>query len=330
MYASRVGDPFDWLFFQDDPGSPFATNANGVDIVGAPVTALMTHTDDYLFMASREAIFILRGDPSLIGGSIRPFVPGIGVLSKGAWCSTPFGDTLFLSDDGLYRIPAGAAYPQSLSAEVLPEDLRNIDPEKIDVLMQYDIEGRGVHIYLVGDSDFEDMWFDWQTRSFWPVKIRDEMGPTALRYPSWTVAPIQTPIGCVDGLIRNFQPQLPHDRGFNRVNHPIPNHVVYGLLNLGGDSGLRAEVMELGAVVDVDVEQSVKWELFVDETNQRLEKSLKNGSPFATGEWDGDRNYRSLPQAAGQSGALRLSGTGRWSVEEATMKVRRGGRFLKL
>jgi hypothetical protein len=151
-YMSRSGDPYDWdadTPDTDDYERPFYAAAEVAGIVGEPVSALIPHTDDFLVFGCLSSLWVLRGDPAY-GGQLDNLSREIGVLMDSAWCRGPSGEVYFLGRDGLYVMPPGAnTAPASLGRERLPQEMRDINTAQYSVFLAYDMETRGVHIYVV-------------------------------------------------------------------------------------------------------------------------------------------------------------------------------------
>ena len=127
-YMSRQGDALDFDFSTDASDNRRAVGGTTEDAgeLGEPMTALIAR-DDYLIFGAENSLWVLRGDPAQ-GGVIDNLSRTVGIATAGAYCWGPVGEILFLSRDGLFIIQAGAVSgPVSLSRDILPRDLRNID-----------------------------------------------------------------------------------------------------------------------------------------------------------------------------------------------------------
>lgn len=345
VFASRRGDPFDWdiRFDPEDLNAAWATDSGGADIIGEPVTALIPHTDDYAFFGAVNSMWVMRGDLAF-GGSLDNSTRNIGIVDKGAWCSTPTGELVFLSRDGLYAYAAGmVTSPQPLSRDVLPQELTHLDTSRTEVLLAYDVRDRLIHIYLTsrdGKRESEHFSYNWQTKAFWKVKFGENfLDPGALYYHS----PIDSSVGsvllgCRDGIVRAFDPGKHYDEGDGRAvkDQHIEDFVLYGPLSIGGESQLNGWVQQLTATLAA-TSGPVRWELYVADSPEEAVNSSRNGDePFASGDWTSGVNYINRPMALGQSAVLRVSAIKAdepeddegWAIENVPMTVRRAGRFL--
>jgi len=125
VFASRQGDFEDWDFSETDTGAAWALTLSDAGQMADSVMALVPHSDDCLIVFCSTSTWILRGDPGF-GGTVDNISRHIGCLGPSAWCVTPEGLIVFMSQDGLYVLPAGcqaSEHPTSLSREMLPEEL---------------------------------------------------------------------------------------------------------------------------------------------------------------------------------------------------------------
>lgn len=125
VFASRVGDLEDWDYSETDTGAAWSLALSDSGIIGDSVQALVPFSDDCLIIFCSTSTWILRGDPGF-GGTVDNISRQIGCLGPNAWCLTPEGLIVFMSQDGLYMLPAGcqaSSGPISISRELVPEEL---------------------------------------------------------------------------------------------------------------------------------------------------------------------------------------------------------------
>lgn len=163
LYASRVGDAYDWDFSVDaeDEGGAFFTGGEDEGLLNGPITALMPQTADSMIISTMEGLSILRRHPRQ-GGEFESLSAETYVLGQGAWCKTP-GDVLFfMTPLGLMKLdPGETAVPTQISRNLIPEDLLGLiyDYENPVVSMCYDSRWNGIHI-TVRDIQEQAWWYD--------------------------------------------------------------------------------------------------------------------------------------------------------------------------
>lgn len=337
-YMSRSGDALDWDYgvLGDDQGRAIAGQNSNAGTVGQPIRALMTSGDDYMLFGCLSSLWILRGDPAM-DGRIDNLSREVGVVGPFAWCNGPEGETIFLSRDGLYYVPPGGGFPQSLSRERLPDELLNIDIGTIQAHLSYDRKERGIHIFLTHDVLGESAsatqgysigrrhwWFDWQERAFWPVTVPSSFEPTAVHsYSGATDEMSAVLIGGRDGLVRRFDKN--HDRDESTT---IDSYVLIGPISLGGTDG-EGLLSEISALLG-SYSSNVSWSVFVGDDNELAAKST---SAVGTARiWTAGINTRTHPRARGASMVIKVSRSGNyaWVLEKIYATIASVGRQRKL
>jgi hypothetical protein len=329
-YMSRQGDALDWDYSasSDDVQRAVAGESADAGLIGDTLRALIPHSDDYLIFGCESSLWRLRGDPA-IGGEIDNLSKTVGVVDKNAWCRGPLGEIVFLSQDGIYALPPGAtSYPQSISREKLPRELREIDRNTTTVTMAYDFRDRGVHIYLTPNDSKGRLhfWFDWEDKAFFPVELPNSYEPTAiLSYQGPNAENSAVLIGCRDGYVRRYRNEMETDEGTE-----IESFVLYGPINLGTGNyieGMLAEIIGVAAANS----GSISWSILVGETAE----AAVSATPFSSGTWTiGDNsglNFKQLPRARGAAFILKLENgqaARRWCVESVLGVIRQSGKQL--
>jgi len=150
-FASRSGDAYDWDYLPEDPtdaGRAVSGANSDAGKVGDVITALIPFSDDFLVFGCKGSLWVMRGDPAW-GGTLDALSYDVGIVGAKSWCQGPSGEFYFLSADGLYRLPPGATgRPEPLSTEKLPHELMRLNPATHEVLLEWDDQQKGVHIYL--------------------------------------------------------------------------------------------------------------------------------------------------------------------------------------
>lgn len=334
VFASRQGNPNDFdvsravpgQFF--DPGSAFASTSFEGGVIGEPVTAIMPHGDDYCLIGGLTSLSIWRGDP-IAGGTAGILSRTIGVISPMAWCSGPAGETIFLSRQGLYMVPAGGnAPPAPMSINRIPQELVDVDARATRVQMAYDVQFRGIHIFLTTNDGDEarHWWFAWDTQSFWPVGLNQSHEPRSLvLYQADDPEESGVMVGCRDGFIRHFEKIKAKDDGI-----PFQSFVDIGPISLGGEPYAEGIVNTMDGVGSEGSGLMV-WTLRAGKTSESAFKS----EPRDFGFWRSGLNHTVRPRRRGVSAYLRVGAFPSpvpflpglpWSIETITVNRKSMGR----
>jgi len=333
-YMARKSDEDDWDYSQEDSARAIAGASSAAGMPGQAIVAQLVHSDDYLIFAGASTLWRMRGDPAY-AGTIDQVSHKIGIASPTAYCFGPSGELVFLSNDGVYALGAGGdAVPIQVSGDTLPKDLKNFNNNASIGMMEYDVEGGGVWIFMTrrtwtfaASSTQIHWWLDWGTKSFWPVQFvledHEPLEPLVVHYlNSDAVENNGVVLGVRDGRLRRFHPLAESDTG-----QEFTSYVRIGPVPLAKDS-------LTGAIVSIDAELAedsgdVTWKLYAANT---FEGAAKATSTNFTGTWEAGLNYRTHPGGRGQAFCLELIGTpGRkWAVEAITAIVRESGPRRKL
>ena len=319
-YMSRQSNPLDWDYSQEDSQRAVAGTASAAGVPGEPITALIPHSDDYLIIACRNSLWRLLGDPAY-EGSMSAVSHTVGVIGPKAWCLGPGGELIFLSLDGLYALPPGGeTYPIALSREVLPREFLNLNPDMLTVLLEYDVQGGGVHIYLtpVSSNARIHWWFDWGRKTFWPVSLDADHEPTATcAVQSVTIEDSGVILGGRDGTLRRLS-----DLAENDCGETYETYVVIGPIKLAQDGSV-------GILNTIDANMAdgsgpVTWKVTPGQTYE----DAINNDYSDTGTWNPGLNGTVYPACRGQAFSLEIIGTeGRkWAIENIVTTARDGGK----
>ncbi len=318
-YASRQNDEEDWDYSQEDAQRAVAGTSSSVGVPGSPVTALAPHSDDYLIMGCRHSIWRMRGDPAY-GAALDVLSDTVGIVSQDAWCIGPAGEMVFLSMDGIYILPPGGeSKPISMSREVLPRELLNINPAIMTVLLEYDPQDRGVHIYLTEASTNSRLhwWFDWEGKRFWPITLDGDYEPTATcQLQATTIEDSGIILGGRDGMLRRFSRLSETDCGT-----AFTSYADIGPIGLAPDSSIGS-IMWADAVLALR-SGDVTWEICPSLTFE----GAASAAAASSGTWIAGLNSRVHPAGRGQAFILRLTNSGgrAWAFEQAVIAIRGSG-----
>lgn len=163
LYASRVGDAYDWDFaaIATDTAGAFFTAGENEGRLRGPITALMPQTADTMIVSTTEGLVAMRRHPR--DGGIFSDVGATYVLGQGAWCKVP-GDTLFfMTRLGLMMLaPTPGAVPTPVSVKTIPDELVGLayDYEDPTISLEYDSRFNGIWITDRGTtSPSPQAWF---------------------------------------------------------------------------------------------------------------------------------------------------------------------------
>jgi hypothetical protein len=319
-YKSRQNDETDWDYSQEDSQRAVAGTSSEAGVPGGPITAMIPHSDDYLIMGCLHSIWRMRGDPAY-GGQLDALSHTVGIIEQNAGCLGPAGELVFLSLDGVYILPPGGeSFPQSMSREVLPGELKNINPNVVDISMEYDTTGRGVHLYITPDSPNSGIhwWIDWERKTFWPLSLNADHEPTAICILEATaIEDSGVILGGRDGILRR-----PSELSSNDCGEAVSSYVKLGPIGLASDSNV-------GVIVAIDAVMAsesgdVDWELAASNT---FEGAI-SASADSSGTWSEGLNAREHPAGRGQAFVLKLSNgeDAAWAMEHIIVDIQDAGR----
>lgn len=322
-FLSRQGNPLDYDYAKLDAGAAIAASVNETGAIGHPITALIPHSDQCLIFGCYSSLWMMRGDPAA-GGVVDRISGQIGVVGPSAWCDLPDDQMVFLSQDGLYVFPAGChGTPQSLSRERLPLELMLLS-DNHHVQLIYDVEFRGIHIYLTREDkgSVYHWWFDWESKSFWPMTLQSTHEPTA----SMAYTPVGggkvVLLGGRDGYVRHYSRAYYQDDGVT-----IPNWVDIGPFRLADDYS-EGVLTELHCTLATN-SGAVLWSV---RAGQSAEDAVRATVDHTEGEFGERLNYVARPRARGHSAVVRLEGkTGRqpWAYERMLFMIRMAGKLRR-
>lgn len=326
VYQSRAGDPDDYNYGADEDDTERACVTDLADgdsgQIGDFITAAAPFSDDFVIYGCRTSIWRQSGDLGY-DANIDCIDNRIGIVGSRAWCYGAGGEFIFMSQDGLYMLaPGGNSFPQPISPEVLPKELKDIEAGVYEVRMEYDVGRRGVHIYLVPEEPTGRLhfWFDWSEKSFWPEEYDGDHEPTTIHFygRSQSSAENRVMLGCRDGWIRAFYDDAETDEGTE-----ITSFIEFGPFHIWNDyeEGVLLEMICSLASNSGDV----TWSLRVADTDEEVANSTTN---FDTGTWSENRNYHEYPAAGGMSCIIRLENadTDRaWALEQLLLIAEQHG-----
>jgi hypothetical protein len=332
-YMARQGDPLDWDYSQADAQAAVAGTASPAGVPGEPITALIPHSDDYLVIGCTNSLWRMMGDPKS-GGTLGCLSHAIGVMGPNAWCLMPDGMLIFLSQDGLYSLDAGGnSFPVPMSRENLPREFLNLNPATVTASLAYDLQGKGVHIFLT--STLTNLRMHWwldnapetsmamgvsstvDRKAFWPVSLIEDHEPTAACVvQSFAIEDSCVVLGCRDGSLRRFSDFAEDDCGTS-----FDSYVLMGPISLNSD-GQVGTLLTLDSVM-AEESGDVSWYTKPSLTFEGSNSAVAS----AGGTWVGGINPTDYPACRGQAMILEVEGTGRkWAYEQAVGIIKEAGK----
>lgn len=335
--ASRSGNPLDWdtTVDSDDLGRAVSSqNTLQSGKIGQPIRAISPHGDNCMVFGALTQLYLLRGDPASATGRIEVISEIVGVVGgKGITRVPRSSDRLpeafiYLTRDGVWMLPAGCStQPVSVSREVLPESLRNVNMSLNQVTMAYDVDGRGVHIAVTPDAGTAGthFWFDWRDKGFWPVTLTNAEQPTAMTMlDSPEATESATLMGGLDGYVRKFLNANEQDD----QSVEIVSFVDIGPISLGGLFS-RGSIEKIAADL-AGLSGEVIWKIRVGNSAQEaFEETVVSDQ----GTWtQPGANHASYPRVGGAAAVIQASNgesDQAWALEKIPLRLRQAG-TLKL
>jgi hypothetical protein len=214
-FMSASGDFRNWDYAPPTPSATMAV-AGAIDDV---VTAFVPFNDDVAAFFGQNSVWVIRGDPA-DGGQIDNVSRAIGCSGPDAWTFDTDGNLYFFGNDGLYKMtPQGVILPR-ISAGKYDTTFAKIDRTVNRILLQWDKKRSYLYIFVVKDAadavNEPSYIFDARAEAFWPIKLPDGNGPTAVCYFEAEAANDRgVLLGGRDGYVRGFRDGRTNDRSTN-------------------------------------------------------------------------------------------------------------------
>lgn len=331
LFGSKQDDPLNWDFADTTAAGAFTLATADQGRIGETVTALCPFADDCLIVGCPTSLHILMGDPKY-GGSRKQLSAYVGVVDKHAWCTTPDGWFVFLSQNGVWAFPAGclaSRAPEPISTEKIPTLLLNTDRSTTTVTMAYDLKAQGIHIYQTSASTSGGFFLHWPTKSFWPMAFSSSNhGILSLHARRNTASSHSTIMhGCRDGYIRRYSEGQVTDDGTT-----IDTYLYLGPF---ADPSLHDDVRldELEFIL-TGLSGEVTWRI-LSNTDAPHAAVMSDSQAADSGTITGDdgtaiiseaRSQTFYPRVAGGALYLKLSSTEDWGYESGRFVLSRLGK----
>lgn len=205
-WMSRVGNPFDWLYVDNDPLSPNSGGTGEVGEIGDMIRCLISIRDDYLIMGKTSNVTLLRGDPCS-AGSMDLLTSASGIFGARSFCFDADNTLYFMGEGGIYSLSRDFSDLKCLSILPLPNLIKDedLDTSVHRITMNYDREREGLFISIttLADGHNSCYWYDLRTQGFFPESYPHEDGCySSFYYDANNKDYCGMLIGCKDGYIR--------------------------------------------------------------------------------------------------------------------------------
>jgi len=233
---SRVGNPWDWLYTENDPISAVAGNNSDAGEIGDIIRGLIPYKDDYLVFGCANSIHVLRGDPAA-GGSRDAVDLTVGTFGSYSWCFDGSGNSYFWGTGGIYKLASNFESMEKLTSLTLPKLISDeeADPTTHLITMGYDRKREGLFISVtkVADGTNSCYWYDLKLKGFCPETYPEECGAYSLFYYNANDSDYKDLlVGCKDGYIRKFDDNAKDD-DIGNTNEAINSYVALPITFIG-------------------------------------------------------------------------------------------------
>lgn len=327
-FMSRQGNINDYDYSADasDSGRAVAGTVDEAGQPGEPIIALAPSGDDYIVFFAEDSTWVVRGDPAY-GGQIDNLSRVVGAVDSEAWTHGPSGEIYFLSKDGLFLIPPGAAgTPQPVSQRLLPSDLKDQDKENFETSLVYDIQNDGLYIFVTpldaGTTQGTHYFYDFDTDSFWQLKFasNDHQPIAAVSFSSDPTKSQEIVLACNDGFLRTLDDSDDDD------GTSIASDIILGPYRSSDEVDTEAIINRIAGTTGVG-SGSVTVELYVgDDAESVADAAIAGTNPNETVTWTAGRNKPFYPRRRGAAFALKLKATSVWAFEGAAVEATPAGR----
>lgn len=332
VHFSRIGDEDDWDVSQTDVARAVSGTVDATARINEPVVTCIPHQHSCMLVFGKTSVSVLRGD--ITSGGFQNLSDHVGMVSDRAYCVTPEGAIFWLSLDGVYVMtnPCGGK-PQSVSREVLPEELLNVDTTSYTVSMAYCTRYRMIELWLTANSGTEPSYHwlmdyklnlhgDGGALAFWKMLLADVDFEPFITHERRDVASSYSVVihGCRDGYLRHFRHDIAQDDSMD-----FDSEVSVGPIALGGDQNLAEGIINEFKLSAPDIGNHLDIEI---RTGRTPEEALDDDQPFCDSFGTGLSNS-SYVRKGGVCAFIKFSGREhdtRWEFSKALMTVSPGGR----
>ena len=327
IYMSKQGDYTDWDYgvHVGQAGRALAFQLAISSEVGALPTAMISHKDSHLLLASQRTLWVLSGDPGG-DGSLRRISENVGIIARQAWCKIE--DLIcFLSTDGIYQVQADGSGLAPLSENAVPDEIRDVDTSTTTVSMGYEHDRRAVHVFLRTAAGRDNHWvYELDTESWWPIRFEvNDHSPVAVCQHDGELL-----LAGNDGYVRKIG-------GDDDDTAAIESHVAIGPMRLSRP-GYYGRMINMHGILAAGG-GTVNWRIVTGDTAEEAADNVKlaieayqSGGAFATyvkasGNWISGRAIMAYPRVRSVWYCLWLQSTDKWAFEGVTIERTDSGRW---
>jgi len=330
-YMSRVGDPFDFDYGQEDAEAAVAGNLSVAGRIGDPIQAACPLSDDVLVFGCSRSIWVMHGDPKAGGRAIR-LTDQTGILGQNAWTTDLQGNLYFFGEEGLFKMSAHSA-PVNLTSSRLPSlsGYKHVKPGtggtagEHYISMSYDADRHGVLLFLTpygAATAGTHYFYDLRTNSFWPEKYPKALGPTTVAYYNASGASYRKLLlGGHDGYVYEFDEDVKGD--VTGATAAIDSYVWTRPQRLS-NSLRRDAVIALIQGTTSATGDTVNYDIYTADNVE----GVTGGTSICSGVWGPGRNIPNRTRVRGGAHAVKVSGKTvgrRWGIENIAVEVNDGG-----
>lgn len=342
VYASAVGDMFDWDYADPTEGGAFTTSGPEGGIITGPVIAAISHDDNYLFIGCNDSIYASNGNPK--GGGLTRIHDSLGPLTNRAWCKGegPNGssDTYLLTRAGFGVIRQGSLQFENLSDGPNIRDLKGLNPGTPssvgnvtgdEVVVGYDSRFKLVLIFVNPSSGSDYGYaYDVRTGAFWPITFSSTISliPTM---PKLQTAQRSTGLPITSG---GSLYQLDSAESQGAGNEDFDSYILIPIpLSDPGGEGIFHTI----AAALAQGSENVNWSVYVGDSAEQAYRKAEADATNTAADYTGSQwsysstrywNYTSHPRVRGNFAYLKLYDVSneRWLIEQIVAEVVQGGR----
>jgi hypothetical protein len=178
-FMSQIDEPDHWVVVTGNAEDAIAGNDGQWGIPGDEIIALIPFGQGSIIFAGKKSMSMLTQDPIFGSASIQQMSRTVGICGPRGWCNGPEKSVFVLSQDGLYRLNPNdfnVDRGQLISRDKLDSFFANLKWEDISPSITYDVERRGVWIFLTRTdqpSSSTHLFYSEQTDGFFPFKMYD-------------------------------------------------------------------------------------------------------------------------------------------------------------
>lgn len=342
VYASAVGDMFDWDEADPTEGGSFRTTGPEGSILTGAVIAAISHDDNWLFIGTNDGIYASNGNPK-IGGLTRVH-DSLGPLTNRAWCKGegPNGsnDTYIMTRSGFGVIRQGTLQFENLSDAPNIRDLKGLNPgtptsvgnvSGDEVAIGYDGRFKLVLIFVNPSSGSDYGYaYDVRTGAFWPITFSSTISiiPTL---PKLQTEQRSTAVPISSG---GTMFQLDSAESAGGSNETFDSYVLLPipLSDPGGEGILHTITAALA-----QSSNNVNWSIYVGDSAEQAYRKAEADTTNAAEDFGGTAwsytstrywNTTQNPRVRGNFAYLKLFdvSNARWLVEQIVAEVVQAGR----